>query len=278
MDESHTRTASKASGHSGSGSMRLPGCNEPFPRVDDHLVEPEVTRDEIIGGRRVVAFPALEPHAGQQSDLNYVLRAHVSPGYLTAAKLLTRLSQDSDFASDTCIYRKGIEPQTGQRHLEEIVFAVISEQSEQIVPEKAAVWHRRGVRRIFAVFVEGPRRVCEWSAESQSWTTLDGDTQIEDHCLVKPLPVAALLDAEVADNAVVQALAVKGNPALRRREAAAKAEWVARSILKVLEARGVVVSEAQREEILRCHDRERLDRWLARAALASSFGEITDSG
>jgi len=24
----------------------------PFPSVDDHLVVPEVTRDEIIGGRR----------------------------------------------------------------------------------------------------------------------------------------------------------------------------------------------------------------------------------
>ena len=32
----------------------------PFPPVDEHWVDPEVTRDEIIGGRRVVAMPAAE--------------------------------------------------------------------------------------------------------------------------------------------------------------------------------------------------------------------------
>jgi hypothetical protein len=61
-----------------------------FPPLDEHLVEPEITRDEIIGGRRVVAMSALEPHADQQSDLDYVLRAHAAPGYRTAADLLTR--------------------------------------------------------------------------------------------------------------------------------------------------------------------------------------------
>jgi hypothetical protein len=30
----------------------------PFPRVDDHLVVPEVTRDEIIGRRRMAVQPA----------------------------------------------------------------------------------------------------------------------------------------------------------------------------------------------------------------------------
>jgi hypothetical protein len=208
----------------------------------------------------------------------------VAPGYLIAADLLTRLSQDSDFASDVCIYRQGIDPETGRRHLEELVFVVVSEQIEQDMIEKAEVWHYRGVRRIFAVFVEGARRVCEWSAESQSWTTLDGDSQIEDPCLVRPLPVAALLDAEAADNAVFKALVAKGNPEIRRRKAAARSEGkaegyrmvgMAKSILTILKARGVAVSEAQREVILRFHDREQLDRWLARAAVASSFDDIT---
>lgn len=81
--------------------MHLPG-RDSFPRVDDHLIEPEVTRDEIIGGRRVIALPANPPHANQQSDLDYVLRAHVAPGYLTAADLLTRLDEDS-LAADSLI-------------------------------------------------------------------------------------------------------------------------------------------------------------------------------
>jgi hypothetical protein len=83
--------------------------------------------------------------------------------------------------------------------------------------------------------------------------------------------VAALLDAAVADNSVVEALAAKGNPAIQRREAAVAAE----AILTVLKTRGLAVSEAQRQEIVRCLDRSRLDRWLARAVVASSVDEIT---
>ena len=45
--------------------------------------------------------------------------------------------------------------------------------------------------------------------------------------------------------------------------------------VKVLEARGIAISEAQRQEILDCRDLAQLDRWLARAVLASSVEEIT---
>ncbi|MFY9825611.1 MAG: hypothetical protein WAM82_29830 [Thermoanaerobaculia bacterium] len=254
-----------------------------FPRVDDHLVEAEVTRDEIIGGHRVVAMPAHPPHADQQSDLDYVLRAHKASGYRTAADLLTRLDHDSDFASDACVYKEGVDPATGARYLEEIAFEVVSEQSEAWVREKAVRMYRRGVRRIFAVMVKGQRRVCEWSPGSQSWRTLAAESQIEDPCLVRPLPVAALLDAAVADNAVVEALAAKGNPAIQKRETAArnagraegKAEGKAEGVLSLLSARGIAVSEAQRQEILRCRDLDRLGRWLVRAAQASSAEEVT---
>ena len=108
------------------------------------------------------------------------------------------------------------------------------------------------------------------SPESQSWRPLEAGAQIEDPCLAAPLPVAALLDAAAADNAVVGALVAKGNPEIQRREAAVAAE----AILKVLEARDIAVSADQRQGILRCHDRDRLDRWLRRAVLASSAGEV----
>jgi hypothetical protein len=271
MDEKHSGYDLKAPGSSG-GALHLPGRGS-FPRVDDHLVSPEITRDEIIGGRRVVAFPAESPHATQHGDLHYVLRAHVAPGYLGAVDLLTRQGEKSDFASDACVYKDGIDPSTGTRHLEEMAFEVVSEQSERDVTEKAMGMHRRGVRRIFAVFVKGPR-LCEWSPESQSWRPLKAGTYIEDRCLVTPLAVAALLDAALADNAVAQALIAKRNPLLLEREAAAEARGEAKSILRFLEARGVAVSPAQREEILRCSDLDRLDRWLDRAALASSADEL----
>jgi Putative restriction endonuclease len=278
---SYDLKAPGASGH----TLHLPGRG-PFPPLDDRLVEPEVTRDEIIGGRRVVAFPSEAPHADQHGELQYVLRAHVAPGYVAAVDLLTRHDLKSDFASDVCVRRAGVDPQTGSRYLEELAFEVVSEQKEREVSEKVPRMHHRGVRRIFALFVKN-RQVCEWSLEGQgSWQPLTLASRIEDPCLAIPVAVAALLDAATADDAVIEALAAKDNPALRRREAAARnegeaqgrtegrVEGMATSILRVLEMRGIAVSPAQRQEILRCADLDRLDLWLGRVALASSAEEV----
>jgi hypothetical protein len=265
----------KAPGASGP-SRRLPG-RRPFPPLDEHLVEPEVTREEIIGGRRVIAQPAGEPHATRQFTLDYVLAPHIAPGYVGAADLLTRVDVDSDFASDACVYKREADPQTGTRHLEEMAFEVVSEQNEGDITEKALRMHRRGVRRIFAIFVRGEPRVCEWSPESRSWRRLGSSSRIEDPCLKVPLKVAALLDAAAANQAVVAALAAQGEPEILKLEAAAEARGVAKSILKILEARGIAVSPAQREEILGCTDLEQLDRWLLRAGVANSTDEITST-
>lgn len=262
----------KAPGSSG-GSLHLPGRGA-FPRVDDHLVVPEITRDEVIGGRRVIASPANPPHATKQVDLDYLLRAHAAPGYEVAADLLTRHAVDSDFASDACIYKEGIDPATGTRHLEELAFEVVSEQNEKDATEKAMLMHRRGVRRIFGLWVKGRRRLCEWVAASDAWLRLDTGARLEDPCLAAPLPVSALLDAAAADDAVQEALIAKGNPAFRKREAAAEARGVADSILAVLDARGLAIRPEQRRAISSCRDRDLLNRWLRQAALASSADEI----
>jgi hypothetical protein len=280
MGEDRPAYSLKAPGASGR-SLHLPGRG-PFPPVDEHLVEPEVTRDEIIDGRRVVAFPAEAPHADQHDRLQYVLHAHAAPGYVAAVDLLTRFDQKSDFASDACVRREGVDPQTGKRHLEELAFEVVSEQKEQVVSEKAPRMHRRGVRRIFAIFLKS-RQICEWFPEGQgSWRPLGLASEIEDSCLAKPLAVAALLDAAAADDAVVAALAAKDNPELRRMNAAARSEGKAEgrvegmaiSILRFLETRGIAVSPDQRQEILRCADLDRLNRWLDRAALAATADEV----
>jgi hypothetical protein len=280
MDENRRGYSLKAPGASGT-SVRLPGRTS-FPRVDDHLVAPEVTRDEIIGGRAVVASPAKPAHARQQTRLDYVIEAHVVPGYVAAADLLTRQGEKSDFASDTCIYKDGIDPETDARFLEEIAFEIAAEQNERNVREKALEMHRRGVRRIFAIFVKGNKRVCEWVPETQSWRTLDSDARIEDPCLVTPLSVSGLLDAAAADNSVVKALDAKGNPEILQLKAAAKSEGEAlgeakgkaEAILEVLDGRGVTASEAQRQEILRCRDLDLLKLWLRRALIASSTDEM----
>ncbi len=288
MDENRSGVSLKAPAGSG-GSLRLPGRG-PFPRVDDHLVEPEVTRDEIINGRRVVAMPAEAPHGDKQVDLDALLRVHVAPGFVVSADLITRFSEKSDFASDTCVRKEGTDPETGRRYLEEVAFEVVSTQTEQKAAEKAEVMHRRGVRRIFGIWVKGRRRVCEWSAESRSWRLLDEGSQIEDRCLATPLPVRALLDAALVRRAVVQALESQGEPAIQELKAAAEARGkeegraegrmagIAESILKILGARGIVVSSVQREEILGCNDLDRLDRWLLRAGVATSAAEVMAAG
>jgi hypothetical protein len=309
MDEKRASYSLKAPGSRGSGyALHMPGRGS-FPRVDDHLVVPEVTRDEMISGRRVTASPAHPPHATRHHDLDYVIRAHVAPGYQGATDLLTRHDEDSDFATDVCVYKVGIDPETGARYLEEIAFEVVSEQNQGLVNEKARLMSRRGVRRIFTIWVKRGQ-VCEWSPGTQSWRPLSLEERIEDVCLVKPLAVGALLDAAMAENAVAEALDTKDNTVIRQLKATAqgqgreegrlqgreegrlqgreegrlqgweegrlqgRAEGVAEAILKILEARGLPVSAAQKDEILRCHDLGRLDRWLSRAALVSSAEEV----
>jgi hypothetical protein len=192
MGETRTRYSLMAPDHSDSGA-------DSFPPLDEHLVKPKVTRDEIIGGRLVVSPPSEEAHANQHSHLNYVVRAHVAPGYRGAMYLLTRYDWDSDFASDVCVYRNGVDPATGERYLEEMTFLLVSEQKGHEASEKAPRMHRRGVRWIFAVFVEA-RQICEWCPESQSWSSLDSRSRIEDPCLVLPLAVDALFFGSDVDD------------------------------------------------------------------------------
>ena len=274
VDEKRASYHLKAPGASGASSLHLPG-RAGFPRLDDHLVVPEVTRDEVIKGRRVVAHPADAPHGDLHFRLDYVVGAHVASGYEGSTDLLTRTGKKSDFATDACIRKTGTDPATGARYLEEIAFEVVSTQSERYAADKAEEMLARGVRRVFGIFVKGPRRVCEWSPESGRWVPLDAGARIEDPCLVAPLAASALLDAARADDAVVEALKAKRNPEILKLEAAAKAEGKAETILTVLEARGVAVSQAQREEILRCSDLARLGRWVVRASLATSAEEVT---
>jgi hypothetical protein len=55
-----------------------------------------------------------------------------------------------------------------------------------------------------------------------------------------------------------------------------RTEEAARAVLMVLRARGVAVPDAVRERILAQKDTERLERWLEKAAVASSVAEVLD--
>src|SRR5689334_16812996 len=103
-------------------------CPSMHPRLDEHLVE-EGTREEMLRGQRLYAAPAREPHAERHCELDYVIRAHVEDGYIPASDMLTRAGPGSEFATDTAVRKRGIDPATGTRYLEELAFEVVSTQS-----------------------------------------------------------------------------------------------------------------------------------------------------
>ncbi|MCX4241787.1 hypothetical protein [Paraliomyxa miuraensis] len=208
--------------------VRAPADGEPseprspdptvFPRLDEDLVRPE-TREEMLRGHLVLAMPAKEPHAERHHALDYVTHGVVAPGYVGATDLLTRASTTSHFATDTCIRREGIDPATGTRHLEELAFEIVNEQSLSDITERAQDLSARGVRRIIAIFVK-TNEIREWSPERNDWITLDPDGTFEDRTLVQPIPVRALLDNAAANRAVVRALHAKQDPAILEIEEA----------------------------------------------------------
>jgi hypothetical protein len=55
-----------------------------------------------------------------------------------------------------------------------------------------------------------------------------------------------------------------------------RAEGWANAVFTVLRVRGIAVSDAAREHILAQKDQEQLKRWLEKAALTASIGEVID--
>jgi len=183
------------------------------PRVDQHLVVPEVSRVELIDGREVIDVGSLSPHADAQALTGFLLAAHVLRAYVVATELLTRSSVDSDFASDVCIRKRGIDPETGARYLEELSFEIVNEQSMSDVTAKAKNLARRGVRRVFAIFVKSGE-IREWSKTSGEFIRLDQNGTFDDPVFVRPMAVKALVDSTLAEaeNEVAKALIAKKNP------------------------------------------------------------------
>jgi hypothetical protein len=242
-----------APGASSYASMVLPGASQrPRPAVDEHVVEPG-TRQEMIDGRIVSVAPALAPHADCHTRLGYLLEASVAPGYVGALDLLTRTSERWNFATDGSVRKRGTDPATGHRHLEELAFEIQYTQRLADLTARARELATRGVRRVFLIRVvdaaprAAPRRpgedavlgrvesVHEWSAAGDRWLELDPEGAIEDPCLRTPLRLRALMDAITADNTVLHALAARHNPALREVTRAAEAQGFERGEAQGLE-------------------------------------------
>lgn len=194
-----------------------------FPAVDDHLVEPEVSREEIIRGRKIVTMGANPPHADTHVRADFLIMPHVHDDYIASSDLLTRVNHGSNFATDVSIRRKGLDPQTGVRYLEEISFEIVNEQSMRDITEKAEDLIRRGVRRVFAIFTK-KGYVGEWSKEKREFKILASNGTLVDRLFIRPIAVQALIDAALAENEVALALWKKGNPTLVRIGAQERAD------------------------------------------------------
>jgi Uma2 family endonuclease len=222
------------------------------PAVDDRLAPPE-TRLEYLDGIELFAAPALPPHATMHARLAYVLEAYVAKGYVAAVDMLTRTGEASDFAPDASVFSSAPDPKTGGRRLEELAFEIASRQALSVPTNKARELVRRGVRRVFCLMV-GRKRVLEWSRATDGWQPLDHKDALEDRCLVRPLPVRALLDAAAGDEAVVAALQARRVPALEallaEGEAKGRAEGLRAAIVDLCEVLDIALGPKRRAHLI----------------------------
>lgn len=262
--------------------QKQPDIEYSFPGVDERLVVPETSREEMVRGEKILTMPANPPHAEQQQQLSYLIQSTTKSGFVGATDMLTRTSERSDFAVDTSIRRKGIDPRTGRRYLEELAFEIVDTQTDQQINVRAEDLAARGVRRIFAIFVRGARKeVCEWSKKKKAFEPLGRDGVIDDLVFVKPISVRAILEAAEADNEVVRALDAKGNPVLGQLKQQAfergleegKLEGERCALIRVLEKRFGVLSPEGLEKV-RSADSELLELWMDRALEASDFDSV----
>ncbi len=283
-----------------------------LPAVDARLVVPE-TRYEIVDGGLVHVSPADEAHGTQHSKISALVEAHVAADFDVASDMLTRTSRTSDIAPDVSVFPRARDPRTGGRRLEHLAFEVVSTETLRHAGRKARRLAARGVRRVFAIDVEHGRAL-EWSRARAAWRVLGRNAHIKDRALAVPLPVRALVSAAKADDAVARALIAKRNPVMKavrsqgrrqglaegRRRGLAEGErrglaegerrglaegerrglaegerrGLAEALLAVLTRRGVALTIADRARILGEQDLDRLQRWIARAAVCVDLAEV----
>lgn len=198
--------------------VRAPGHDEPLPAVDERIVAPE-GRFEAIDGQVIECAPAEEPHGRAHSNVDFVIRAHTKPSFAVAVDMLTRANRFSDLAPDISVFPEARDPNTGGRQVEHIAIEVRDTQALSDVTAKARLLHQRGVRRVLCLDLP-KSRVLAWNATQDEWDELPLSSNITDRtCFVRAIPVRALLDAAVAENAAAAALLSKKNPVLESARA-----------------------------------------------------------
>jgi len=254
-----------------------------LPPIDERLVEPG-TRYEIYDGELVYVPPCLPPHGIRQAKVVALVEAYVGPEFQVADDMLTRTSRTSDFAPDVSVFPLAPDPGTGRLQLSQLAFEVVSTESLGHAGGKAAKLIARGVRRVFAIDIDGDRML-EWSGYPASWQELDAASHIEDPVFAAPLPIDLLIHAIKTDDGISRAMIAKKNPVVMEAIAHGREEGkqeglaegladLAEALLAVLSARSISLDPGDRARILGERDPQRFRRWFASAARCASIAEL----
>jgi hypothetical protein len=187
----------------------------PFPRLEDRLVPDEDSPYEMIRGEKVMALPAKAEHADAQLRAAVGVDLFLRDDYVAAVEMLTRVGVGSDFATDVSVRKRGLDPATGERYLEELSFEIVNEQSLKGIETKAQDLVCRGVRRVLAIFVK-KGQISEWSRTQQCFVAMDKDGTFDDPVLVRPMVVRALADRALAQAELIRTLEMQKHPEIQR--------------------------------------------------------------
>ena len=211
-------------------SSDAPPTHPGLPHVDERLAVPE-TCYEVHDGEPAYVHPADECRGMRLATILAIVEAHVGREFDVAYKMLTRLTEVDDKASDVSVFPCRRDPETGRRQIEQLAFDVVHTEDIERVGIKAAQLMARGARRVFAIDID---RSCalEWSATLGTWSVLDPTGRIDDPALAVPVSIDDLLHATCIDDVVARALIAKRNPVIEAARIEAYAKSYAEGFVK----------------------------------------------
>lgn len=167
-------------------------------------------------------------------------------------------------------------------------------QDEADLKNKIKELQHIGVKYIWVVRLVGPLRVEVHERGKRKQLVSEHGTLTAPGVLQNPVPVRALVDAKESekvtlrnlmqrqgyrglDEALSQAREAGQLEGRAAGEALGRAKGKAESLLTILEARGIGLSPAQRDQILSCRKDAQLGIWLRRAASAATAFDVLDA-
>jgi hypothetical protein len=92
-------------------------------------------------------------HGQPHGQVYFVLHTYVAAGYELDVAALAREPAGHALGSDIRVRKNGLDPRTGDRHVEEIAFAIESQRPDagEVIAQHVEALLARGVRRIFTI-------------------------------------------------------------------------------------------------------------------------------